>query len=410
MIAVTVSAVVEQLNEMYHHYDKAVRSVLFCLVSIGLGGFQANIIQMGLDQLHDASTTEITSFIVWYVSALISAGFVVQFNIFCLNEQKKLFVLLLICMSLTLALILITHCNHWLIKEPATQSPLKLIYKVIKFAVVTKHPRCRSAFTYCEDELPSRIDFGKIKYGGPFTTEQVEDVKTFLRLLPLISIFGAIISVLIASNYLHIYLARQYNRFSGLNLNSELGSRKIIAECYTKTSLTHSVYLGITLLIVLNEFLLYPLCHHYISFTGIKSLWKIILGIVLQVLRVVTLMVFDDFSRQNFLDHSKLNATIQCIFHEKQGLLSQTFSHEWLTIPEYVHYISLTFLLIGIIEFICSQVPYSMKGVIIGAQYTLILVLLIPTVVIVALTKVHFSIWDQHTLQLSRFWRDSPDF
>jgi hypothetical protein len=54
-----------------------------------------------------------------------------------------------------------------------------LIYKVIKFAIVTKHPQCRSAFTYCEDELPSRIDFGKNKYGGPFTTEQVEDIKTF---------------------------------------------------------------------------------------------------------------------------------------------------------------------------------------------------------------------------------------
>ncbi len=246
MIAVTVSAVVEQLNEMYHHYDKAVRSVLFCLVSIGLGGFQANIVQLGLDQLHDASTTEITSFIVWYVSTLISTGFLVEFNIFCLNEQNKLLVLLLICVSLTLALILITHCNHWLIKEPATQSPLKLIYKVIKFAVVTKHPRCRSAFTYCEDELPSRIDFGKSKYGGPFTTEQVEDVKTFLRLLPFVSIFGMIASVLILSSILHIYLARQYNRFSGLNLYSELGSRKIIAECYTKTSLTHSVYPGIT--------------------------------------------------------------------------------------------------------------------------------------------------------------------
>ncbi len=403
MIAVTVSAVVKQLNEMYHHYDKTVRPVLFILISIGLGGFQANIIQLGLDQLHDASTTEITSFITWYVSTLISAGFVVQFNIFCLNEQNKLFVLLLICMSLTLALILITHCNHWLIKEPATQSPLKLIYKVIKFAVVTKHPRCRSAFTYCEDDLPSRIDFGKSKYGGPFTTEQVEDVKTFLRLLPLISIFGLIISVLIASNYLHIYLARQYNQFSGLNLNSELGSRKIIAECYTKTSLTHSVYLGITLLIVLNEFLLYPLCHHYISFTGIKSLWKIILGIVLQVLRVIALMVFDVISRRNFLDHSELNATIHCIFLEKHGLLSQSFSHEWLAVPEYIHHLSLIFILIGIIEFICSQVPYSMKGVIIGAQYALILVLLTPTVVIVALTKVHFSIWGQRIISCE-FW------
>ncbi len=368
MIAVTVSAVVEQLNVTYH---KTVQTVLFCLISIGLGGFQANIVQLGLDQLHDGSTTEIMSFVIWYANTLISTGFLVQFNIFCLNE---LFVLLLICMSLTLALILITHCNHRLIKEPATQSPLKLIYKVIKYAVVTRHPRCRSAFTYCEDELPSHIDFGKSKYGGPFTTEQVEDVKTLLRLLPLISIFGMIASVLIASNYLYIYLVRQYNRFSGLNLNSELWSRKITAECYTKTSLTSSVYLGITLLIVLNEFLLYPLCHHCTSFTGIKSLRKIILGIVLQVLRVIALMVFDVISRRNYLDHSKHNATIQCIFHEKQGLLSQTFSHEWLTIPEYVHYISLIFILIGIIEFICSQVPYSMKGVIIGTQYTLILV------------------------------------
>ena len=40
-----------------------------------------------------------------------------------------------------------------------------------------KHPRCRSAFTYCEDELPSHLDLGKHKYGEPFTTEQVEDSK-----------------------------------------------------------------------------------------------------------------------------------------------------------------------------------------------------------------------------------------
>ena len=31
-----------------------------------------------------------------------------------------------------------------------------------------------------------RIDFGKDKFGGPFTEEEVEDVKTVLRLLPLL--------------------------------------------------------------------------------------------------------------------------------------------------------------------------------------------------------------------------------
>ena len=30
------------------------------------------------------------------------------------------------------------------------------------------------------------MDFGKEKFGGPFTEEEVEDVKTVLRLLPLV--------------------------------------------------------------------------------------------------------------------------------------------------------------------------------------------------------------------------------
>ena len=76
--------------------------------------------------------------------------------------------------------------NHWLMKEPVTQNPFKLVYSVIRYAIKHKHPEYRSAFTYCEDDPPSRMDFGKSKYGGPFTTEQVEDVKTFLRLLTVI--------------------------------------------------------------------------------------------------------------------------------------------------------------------------------------------------------------------------------
>ena len=36
--------------------------------------------------------------------------------------------------------------------------------------------------TYWEDDIiPSRVDLGKSKYGGPFTIAQVEDVKTILR-------------------------------------------------------------------------------------------------------------------------------------------------------------------------------------------------------------------------------------
>ncbi len=207
----------------------------------------------------------------------------------------------------------------------------------------------------------------------------MEDVKTFLRLLPLISIFGVITSVFFASNYLYHHLEKLYNRFTSINFDRELDSSKNIAECYIETSLTNSVHLGVTLLIVLNEFIFYPLFQRCMCCTRIKSSWTVTVGIALQIVRVTSLIVLDIISRYNYLKHkNEHNATIQCIFHEKHSLLSQTLSDRWLAIPEYLNFISLTFLFTGVIEFICSQVPYSMKGIVVGAQYTLALVCTIP--------------------------------
>ena len=49
----------------------------------------------------------------------------------------------------------------------------------------------RFAVLSWEEDIPPRIDLGKNKYGGPFTTEEVEDVKIFLLLFVLLlSLFG----------------------------------------------------------------------------------------------------------------------------------------------------------------------------------------------------------------------------
>ena len=75
--------------------------------------------------------------------------------------------------------------------EPISRNSLKLLYQVLKYSYDHKYPERRSALSYWENEMPSRIDLGKGKYGGPFTYEQVEDVKTFFRLLLLMaSLFG----------------------------------------------------------------------------------------------------------------------------------------------------------------------------------------------------------------------------
>ena len=71
----------------------------------------------------------------------------------------------------------------WLIIEPKSPQSLKTIYQVLKFAAKHKSPLNRSALTYWEEDIPSRLDLGKSRYGGPFTTEQVEDVKTFFKIV-----------------------------------------------------------------------------------------------------------------------------------------------------------------------------------------------------------------------------------
>jgi peptide/histidine transporter 3/4 len=153
------------------------------LQTIGFAGYQANIYQFGIDQLLDASTNAIKSFISWFVWTYFTGGIAGHYIYECIGKQYYVVGQCFISICLTITLTTSLLLNGILIKEPVVQNPYKLAYKVIKYALKNKHPQRRSAFTYCEDELPSRIDFGKSKYGGPFTTEQVEDVKTFLRVL-----------------------------------------------------------------------------------------------------------------------------------------------------------------------------------------------------------------------------------
>ena len=63
----TVSSVVAQMVKSYQHFHTAISLVLFIIASMELGGYWANVIQFGLDQLQDASITEITALISWFM-------------------------------------------------------------------------------------------------------------------------------------------------------------------------------------------------------------------------------------------------------------------------------------------------------------------------------------------------------
>ena len=94
-------------------------------------------------------------------------------------------------LAAVVSLVLLQKSKHHLYILRAGLNPFKNIYKVLKYSWNHKVPEHRSAFTYWEEDIPRRIDLGKNKYGGPFTNEEVEDTKTFLRILPLLlCLFG----------------------------------------------------------------------------------------------------------------------------------------------------------------------------------------------------------------------------
>jgi peptide/histidine transporter 3/4 len=45
------------------------------------------------------------------------------------------------------------------------------------------------------DERPSRLDFAKERFGGPFSTEQVEDVKILFRIVLILLAVGPVFSM-----------------------------------------------------------------------------------------------------------------------------------------------------------------------------------------------------------------------
>ena len=102
-VLATLSSVIAQVIDGYFDIDTKIQALLLVFMAIGLGGYQANIIQFGMDQLHDASTTEITAFIIWYVWTLLSSGIIIDFISACLSQKYVLIRLLLVSTTLTLA-------------------------------------------------------------------------------------------------------------------------------------------------------------------------------------------------------------------------------------------------------------------------------------------------------------------
>ena len=306
--------------------------IAYVLEFAGYGSFKANIVQYNIDQIVGASSREISALIHWH-----SVSVPILFTLFelgrCLIDQKYFPLISFILAEVAISLVLVCHSlfKHKLENITLIKNPIRLIISVLYYARKHKYPENRSALTYWEEEAPSRLDLGKDKYGGPLTEEEVEDVKTVFRMLPL---FIAVFSLAATDEVYHWI-------FTGTIKCEDLS----IIDCLTSTQFFKFLVSG--LLLLFHLLVIKVCCYKYIP--GILKL--ITFG---QVFAILTL------TSKFFILHLLQNHTeaILMPYSSKMMLLSQVL-------------LGFTFAILfpATLEFTIAQSPVHMRGVMVGLWF-----------------------------------------
>ena len=359
------------------------------LINTGVGLFEANAIQFGLDQLLEAPTPKLIAFIHWYywtqkvvqlAMIYITAGYIpigkAKHSLSHFEDQIIAAIILLTFAAVSgvpviSSLVLLHKSKRHLFILRAGLNPFKNIYKVLKYSWNHKVPQHRSAFTYWEEDIPRRIDLGKNKYGGPFTNEEVEDTKTFLRILPLLlCLFG-------------YHLAGD-----GYSAPDQLQR----TSCPSLPVLLLIVLnpLHISTLVVVVGIPLYRLiinkCSRYIK--KIQMLTKMWIGLYLSLVQVVLYIIVVINHDSKYWSQYQLDANgtfdtadyypgIVCLnirYTYKNNSLEMIYDpvdniYLWFIIPQLLNGLSSLLVSMTVLEFICAQAPRTTQGLLIGLWY-----------------------------------------
>ena len=371
--------------------------VILVVYAVGLGLFQANSIQFGLDQLLEAPTPKLIAFIHWYYLAK-NVGSLGLFYVFASctftleevnmitngtikrlwhgNFDKSKNIVFLIAISIAITAVLVKFCTtkKQFYIQKAGLNPFKNIYKVLKYSWMNKVPEHRSAFTYWEEDIPRRIDLGKNKYGGPFTNEEVEDTKTFLRILPLLlCLFGYHLA---GDGY---SAPQQLLRTSCPSLPVLL---LIVVNPLHMSTLVSVVGIPLYRLVIMRVI---P------RLKNVRMLTKMWLGLYLSLLQVILyiIVVVNHDTTYWQQHHSVIPNETQyppsrqcyifrtgCFFlYDLDTLDCQQYTEPvdntylWFIIPQLLNGLSSLLVSMTVFEFICAQAPHTTQGLLIGLWY-----------------------------------------
>ena len=311
----------------------ALMEVNFGLGSLGAAMFASCFIPFTWDQLTGASGEQL-SFTMYWLLWGVGTGLIVSIvvnNEYISSLPFVPLVIQILTLLLLLAAAFLMWCQkHSLMTVPQLTNPIKHVFVVLKYAWKHKYPENRSALTYWEEDYPSRIDLGKSKYGGPFTFEEVEDVKTVFRLVSVIMCTGMFTLGSWTAGTVHF--------------NSEFWN--LVFTNYT---------LGLLLLsfgLPVYHFIIYPIFYNYIP----SMLKRIGTGFFLVVLSYLfSVCVLGGLSHHepyqcDIVTLPKINSSVDY----------------WLLVPSITYNFGFVIALTSLIEFVAAQTPVSVAGMMTG--------------------------------------------
>ena len=343
----------------------------FLILAIGLAGFTSNIVQFGLDQLQDAPSNKLGAFVHLYVWAnrigytAFATFYAIKQCYFTLIDHPLLTKVIIYtlpggCFVALSALLLFNCFTHRMFnKERVKYNPYKMIFRILNFSRKHKRPVGHpSAFAYCDTFKPSRMDYAKERYGGPFTTSDVEDVKTFIRVSILLIALGPIFVIVVPTSF---YLFATFAVHTGSIIG--VGGGKCSAEWVFLQSGLLSEILS-TLLLPLYTWLLFSVLYRKNLLP--KIIHRILFAALLFSLTPVDMLAVD--LTEHLIKTNTSNET--CLFLSELGNNRPLHLHWSVLIPpNLTKTLALDLVMASTFEFISAQSPHTMKGVLVGLLF-----------------------------------------
>ena len=329
-----------------HNFFEVLAYIGLSISIFGDAAITANNIQFSLDQCLGASGDELSAVIQWsiwtsyFTNCILSI--LITYSPILLLVEYGLYIIAPISIAFSITTTIVFYIGkRWLDTTHKVTNPIKLIAQVLNYARKNKYPNNRSALTYWEEDYPSRLDLGKEKYGGPFSEENVEDVRTMLQLIPL----------LLCAMLYYLPVGKINEQWYNYIIpgNADISVTSIILV---------TPNIAFTVLIPVFYFIIHPFFYKYLP----SMLRAIGTGIFLLFLSFIIEISLD------IVIHIASEESQQCIY--KNHTIILPIDYHWVILPGVLYAIGLVILQVSLMVFVVAQTPEKMKGLTIGLYYT----------------------------------------